>query len=105
MIAKNYDKVPFTALQDFILIEPMAQRETKGGIALPEGVNEGDAQRGRIIKVGPGRVTEEGKLIRPDVQPGDIVYLYFAYGQPVGIVLEGVKYVIARSRDIVALAE
>lgn len=97
-------EIPFTPLSDFVLIQPLPKGETAGGIALPDGAGDSDASRGKVLKVGPGRTTEEGAWIEPNVQPGDVAYLYFAYSAPIEIVLDGTKYVLARCRDLVGLA-
>jgi len=102
---KTYDDLAFSPLSDFILFEPIPVDETEGGIALPAGVNVSDAHRGRVIKVGPGRETEDGKVIPPSVQVGDVIYLYFAYSQPLKITLQGKEFAIGRSRDVIAFAK
>jgi co-chaperonin GroES (HSP10) len=37
------------------------------------------------------------------VEPGDVVYLAFAYQQPIQIKLDGQKYLIVRERDVISL--
>ena len=50
---------------------------TRGGIVIPDTAKE-KPQQGEIIEVGPGRKTEEGKLIPMEVKKGDKV-LYGKY--------------------------
>ena len=67
-------------LSDHILIEPIKEEEkTKTGILLPETAEKERPEEGRVIAVGPGRITEEGKLIPVSVKPGQKV-LFKKYG-------------------------
>ena len=97
-------QIPFEPEADFILFELLPQGETAGGIALPEGASESETQKLRVLKVGPGRVTEEGQLIPPTVKPGDVVYIFPQYHAPIGMVLGGKRYILARNRDVVGKA-
>lgn len=93
----------FKPVGDFILIEPLKKNTTRGGIALPDGVDP-DPARGVVVAVGPGRETETGHKPEMGVSVGDTVYLVFVYQQPIQISLAGKEYVLVRSRDIVGLA-
>jgi len=96
--------VEFTPLDDFLLIEVIPRGETAGGIALPEGSCADEPTRGKVLKVGPGHTTEEGVVIPPNVQAGEVVYLFFAYHKPVEITLQGKKFLVARCRDLIGVA-
>ena len=49
-------------LADRIVVKPLdAQEVTKGGIVLPDTAKE-KPQEGKVVAVGKGKVTEEGKL-------------------------------------------
>jgi len=87
-------------LDDRIVVEPMeAESKTKGGIVLPDTAKE-KPQKGKIISVGPGRVTDEGKRIAPSVKKGDTV-VYAKYGGS-EIEIDGKEYMILRESDILA---
>jgi co-chaperonin GroES (HSP10) len=105
--------VNFKPLADFVLIEPIPKNMTPGGLALPDDAKTGPTL-GRVIKVGPGRVTETGFNIPVDVQEGNVVYLAFAYQEPMQIDLPDVdlarertekKYLLCRSRDLMGKNE
>jgi chaperonin GroES len=87
-------------LGDFVLIEPIDQTVSDGGIRLPEGADMGP-NRGRVLAVGPGR-WEFGALIEPKVEKGDLVLLLFAYDRPAEIPHNGQKLIIIRERAIIA---
>ncbi len=66
-------------LADRLVVKPIERDEkTKGGIYLPDTAKE-KPQEGKILAVGPGRLSEDGKRIAMDVKVGDIV-IYAKYG-------------------------
>jgi chaperonin GroES len=91
-------------LSDHILIEPIKEEEkTKTGILLPETAEKEKPEQGKVISVGPGRKTNEGKIIPLEVVPGQKV-LFTKYG-PSEIKVEGKEYLIAKEEDILAIIE
>jgi len=89
-------------LSDHILIEPIKQEEkTRGGILLPETADKEKSEQGKVIAVGPGRITEDGKLIAMGVKEGDMV-IFAKYG-PNEIKVEDKEYLIAKEDDILAI--
>jgi len=72
---------------------------TKGGIVLPDTVKE-KPQEGKVVAVGQGRVSDDGKRISMDVKVGDTV-IYAKYGGT-EIKVEGEEMVILRESDILA---
>ena len=66
-------------LDDRLVVRPIEREEvTKGGIVLPDTAKE-KPQEGKVLAVGPGRLSEDGKRIAMDVKMGDIV-IYAKYG-------------------------
>jgi len=47
------------------------EQKTKGGIVLPEGGSQEELVRGEVLMAGPGRTTEDGKLVPITVKAGD----------------------------------
>lgn len=62
-------------LHDRVLVERLeaADEKTAGGIIIPDAAKE-KAQIGRVLAVGPGRTTPDGKLIPCSVKEGDRVF-------------------------------
>ena len=87
-------------LGDRVVIKPTPQEEvSKGGIVLPDTAKE-KPQEGKIIAVGPGRLTEEGKRIAMDVRKGDkVIYSKYAGTE---FKLDGEELIIMREGDILA---
>ena len=92
--------VKLQPMGDRLVVKPMQSEEkTKSGIYLPDTAKE-KPQEGKVIAVGPGRMTDEGKRIAPDVEVGDIV-LYTKYGGS-EIKIDGEDFIIMRESDILA---
>ena len=65
--------VKLQPLGDRVVVKPMPKEEvTKGGIVLPDTAKE-KPQEGKIIAVGPGRMTDDGKRVAMELKVGDIV--------------------------------
>ena len=96
-------QVDFVPLHDYVLFEEIPAGMTPGGVVIPDTVKGEDMSRGRVIATGPGYRADNGELIPTDVKAGDIVYMAFAYQKPLVIKLNGKKYGVARSRDLIAL--
>lgn len=91
-------------LGDRVVIEPLSEEKgskTKTGIYLPETVDKERPEQGKIVAVGPGKMTDEGKRVPVNVKKGDIV-LFTKYG-PNEIKVDGKEYLIAREEDILAI--
>ena len=91
-------------LADYILIEPIKEEErTKTGILLPETAEKEHPEQGKVIAIGPGRKTSDGKIIPLEVKVGDKV-LFTKYG-PNEIKVDDKEYLIAKEEDILAILE
>ena len=92
--------VKLQPLGDRVVVKPMPKEEvTKGGIFLPDTAKE-KPQEGKIIAVGPGKLTDDGKRIEMDVNVGDVV-IYAKYGGT-EIKEDGEELIILRESDILA---
>ena len=92
--------VKLDPLGDRVVVKPSTKEEvTKGGIVIPDTAKE-KPQEGKVLAVGPGRMTEDGKRIPLDVKVGDIV-VYAKYGGTE--IKEGdEELIILRESDILA---
>lgn len=60
-------------IRDFVVIQPEDHADkTTGGIIIPKTIRD-KTQRGKVLAVGPGRVTEHGIRVKPEVEVGDVV--------------------------------
>ncbi|MFH0803652.1 MAG: co-chaperone GroES [Candidatus Tagabacteria bacterium] len=94
-------------LGDRVLVEPLSDEErektTKLGIVIPDTVEKEKSERGRVIAVGPGKITDEGKLIPLSVKKGQIV-IFSKYG-PDEIKVGNKEYYIIKEDNILAVLE
>ena len=87
-------------LGDLVVVKPTEGEErTKGGIILPDTAKE-KPQEGKVLAIGPGKMTEDGKRMPMDVKVGDIV-LYVKYGGT-EVKIEGEELMILSENDILA---
>ena len=92
--------VKLQPLADRLVVRPIEREEmTKTGIYLPDTAKE-KPQEGKVIAVGPGRLSEDGKRIAMDVKVGDKV-IYAKYGGT-EIKIDDEELVILRESDILA---
>ena len=90
-------------LADRLVVKPVEREEiTKTGIVLPDTAKE-KPQEGKVIAVGKGKVTEEGKVIPLDVKVGDRILFGKYSGAEVKI--EGEEHLIMREEDILGIIE
>ena len=90
-------------LHDRILVERIEEGEVKkGGIIIPDTAKE-KPQEAKVIAVGNGKVTEDGKKIALDVKAGDRILFGKYSGSEVKI--EDKEYLILREEDVLAILE
>jgi chaperonin GroES len=78
------------------------EEKTKGGIIIPDTAKE-KPQEGKVIAVGKGKVTEDGKLIPLDVKVGDKIL--FGKYSGTEIKVGGEEHLIMREEDILGVIE
>ena len=87
-------------LADRLVVRAIEKEEvTKGGIVIPDTVKE-KPQEGKVVAVGPGRLSEDGKRIAMDIKVGDVV-LYTKYGGT-EIKIDEQELIILRESDVLA---
>ncbi|PJF44559.1 MAG: co-chaperone GroES [Phototrophicales bacterium] len=96
--------VKLRPLADRVIVEPKEVEETFAGgqLVLPETAKE-KPQQATVIAVGPGRRDEDGEYIPLDVKEGDTIL--FAKYAGTEVKIHGVKYLILKESDILAVVE
>ena len=93
----------FRPLYDRVLVQRIqAEQKTSSGLFIPETAKE-KPQRGLVIAVGTGRLTEKNEIIPLTVKEGDEVIFGKYHGDE--IKLDGVEHLIFRESDILAVIE
>ena len=90
-------------LQDRVIVKRLEEEEkTKGGIIIPDTAKE-KPKEGKVIAVGKGKVTEDGKVIPLDVKVGDKILFGKYSGSEIKI--GGEEHLIMREEDILGIIE
>ena len=90
-------------LHDRIIVQRLDEGEQKiGGIIIPDSAKE-KPQQGKILAVGDGKVTEEGKRIAMDVRPGNVILFGKYSGQD--ITIDGEDYLIVNEDEVLAVID
>jgi chaperonin GroES len=88
-------------LHDRILVTRVeAQDVGRGGIIIPDTAKE-KPQEGKVVAVGNGKLTDDGKRVALDVHAGDRILFGKYSGSEV--TLEDTEYVIMREEDVLAI--
>lgn len=95
-------KLNIKPLADRVVVKPVDEEinTTASGIVIPDTAKE-KPQLAKVIAVGPGRISDEGKKIPIGVSVGDHVF-HSKYGGT-NIKFEGEEYIILREDDILAI--
>lgn len=88
-------------LHDRMLVRRIEEKETaKSGIIIPDSAKE-KPQEGLVVAVGPGKVTDNGTRVAPEVKAGDRIL--FGKYSGTDIKVDGVEHLILREDDILAI--
>ncbi len=90
-------------LHDRIIVKRFeGEEKTKGGIIIPDTAKE-KAQEAKVVAVGKGKLTDDGKLQPMEVQKGDRILVGKYSGSEIKI--DGEEHVIIREDDVLAILE
>ncbi len=90
-------------LHDRVLIKRLEEEEVRrGGIIIPDSAKE-KPQEGKVIAVGTGKVTEDGKTLPLAVKAGDRILFGKWSGSEVKI--DGEELLIMKEEDILGILE
>jgi chaperonin GroES len=90
-------------LNDRVLVKRLEEVQvTKGGIVIPDTAKEKPIE-GRVVAVGPGKMSDQGQRMALQVKAGDKVL----FGKYAGteIKIEGEEHLMMREDDILAVIE
>jgi chaperonin GroES len=88
-------------LHDRLLVERLeAQDDKHGSILIPDTAKE-KPQEGKVIAVGTGRVTEDGKKLPPELKAGDRILFGKYSGNEIR--LDGQEYLIMKEEDVLGI--
>ncbi len=99
MATKSATKI--SPLADRVVVKPLEEtEEMRGGLYIPDTAKE-KPQQGEVVAVGPGKLSDQGERLEPDVAAGNKVL----YGKYSGteVTVDGEEYLILRESDILAI--
>ena len=88
-------------LADRVVVKALEEAEQmRGGLYIPDTAKE-KPQEGKIVAVGPGKLSDDGKRTPMEVTAGDRVL----YGKYSGteVTVDGDEYLILRESDVLAI--
>jgi chaperonin GroES len=90
-------------LHDRVIVKRLeSETKTAGGILIPDNAAE-KPSKGKVIAVGPGKRSDDGKIHALDVKVGDVVLFGKYSGNEIK---EGAdEYVVMREEDIMGVVE
>jgi chaperonin GroES len=95
-------KLTIRPLEDRVVIQQIeAEEKTAGGIVLPDTAKD-KPQKGKVVAVGDGRITKDGKRRELQVKVGDHV-LFTSYAGEEFKVEGDKKVLLMREDDILAV--
>jgi chaperonin GroES len=98
MAKKEAAALTLKPLDDRVVVEPLeAEEKTSGGILLPDTAKQ-KPQQGKVVAVGPGKLSDKGDRIALGVKVGDTVLFGKYSGSDVEV--NGTEYKILREGDI-----
>ena len=90
-------------LNDRVLVKRIEETQTtKGGIVIPDTAKE-KPMEGRVIAVGPGKMSDAGNRMSLQAKEGDRIL--FGKYSGTEIEVEGEEYLMMREDDILAIVE
>jgi chaperonin GroES len=90
-------------LHDRIIVQRVDEGEQQiGGIIIPDSARE-KPQKGKVLAVGDGKMTEEGTRIPLDVRSGNLILFGKYSGQE--IKLDGIDYLIVKEDEVLAVID
>jgi chaperonin GroES len=88
-------------LHDRVIVERLEEeKKSAGGIIIPDAAKE-KPMKGKVVAVGPGKRSDDGKLHPMDVKSGDTILFGKYSGTEVKI--DGTEYVVMREDDIMGV--
>ena len=102
-IKKHTNDQKITPMGDrvFVKVAKEIEKTTSAGIIIPESAGDKKSVRGKVVAVGDGRITDEGKRVPMHVKVGDTILFSDYAGEHINI--EGEDYYVVGESSILAI--
>ena len=94
-------KCPIEPLGDRVVLLPIDEGEQQYGSIIVPDMGKEKPEMGEVLAVGEGRVTNDGAIIKNQLEEGQIVMVP-KFGAQV-VVVEGETYIIASENDVLGI--
>lgn len=89
-------------LHDHLIVKAISDEQaTKAGIILPDTMNKERSEKGEVIAIGPGKMTESGKRLEMSVNVGEKI-LFKKYS-PDQVKIDNEEFLIIAETDVLAI--
>lgn len=96
-----FNRYDISPTSDYVLVKRKKSGDkTETGLFIPESAQDVDILAD-VLAVGPGRKTDSGELIEPQVEKGDTVIIDTYAG--VKLKLEGEELTVCREAEVIAV--
>ena len=101
LVARTTNTLGVMPLADRVLVKPLPpETTTPSGIIIPDTAKE-KPEQGKVVAVGPGKKTDEGRVVPVSVKVGDKV-MFNKYGFD-EVKVAGVEYYLISEQNILAV--
>ena len=101
----NNKKTTLQPLADRVLVkrEEKEMEKSASGIIIPDTAQKEKSKIGTVVAVGPGRTTDDGKLVPNSIKPGSKVVFNAGWDNEVDLGDKDEEYFLVKESDILAV--
>ena len=101
----NAKKTTIVPIADRVLVkrEEKEMEKSAGGIIIPDTAQKEKSKIGTVVAVGPGRTSDEGRLIPISIKPGSKVIFNAGWDNEVDLGDKDEEYFLVKESDILAV--
>ena len=99
------NKVSIQPIADRVLVQREEKELTKsaGGIIIPDTAQKEKSKIGMVLAVGPGRISDDGRLVPMSIKPGSKVIFNAGWDNEVDMGNKDEEYFLVKESDILAV--
>ena len=101
----NAKKTTIVPIADRVLVkrEEKEMEKSAGGIIIPDTAQKEKSKIGTVVAVGPGRTSDEGRLIPISIKPGSKVIFNAGWDNEVDLGDKDEEYFLVKESDVLAI--
>ena len=101
----NAKKTTIVPIADRVLVkrEEKEMEKSAGGIIIPDTAQKEKSKIGTVVAVGPGRTSDEGRLIPISIKPGSKVIFNAGWDNEVDLGDKDEEFFLVKESDVLAV--